>query len=122
MAIKIRKLEEKEVTFLLEIEEEGRPVDGHFCDTEEPEKDRAMEAEIKERLLLGETWAWCTVKVTAVWKEMSGVDYLGCCSYKDEAEFTQEGGYYEGMKSEALDALNREIEKSFRRIRDLIAA
>lgn len=122
MAIKIRKLEEKEVTFLLEIEPEERPIDGHFCDTEEPEKDRAMEAEIKERLLRGDTWAWCTVKVTAVWKEMSGVDYLGCCSYRDDAEFMESGGYYEGMKAEALDALNRNIETSFRKIRELIAA
>ncbi len=104
----VRELTAEEVEFTLEVEDEHIPVEGHFA-TDEPELDRKQEQEILSRLRRGDTWAWCCVKVTAKWKNFTGVDYLGCCSYEDEEDFKQEGGYWEDMKSEALDALNKKI-------------
>jgi hypothetical protein len=49
--------------------------------------------------------------VTAKWERWKGHAYLGGSSYKNEEEFCQPGGYFEGMKQEALDDLNQEIAK-----------
>jgi hypothetical protein len=57
-------------------------------------------------------WAWCSVKVTAKWAGFEGVDYLGGCSYLDEADFRQPGGYFEDMQKEALTDLKRNIERA----------
>jgi hypothetical protein len=32
-------------------------------------------------------WAWCCVKVSATYKGITESEYLGACSYKDEADF-----------------------------------
>ena len=106
--MKVRELREDEVEFTLEIEDEHIPVEGHFA-TDEPEKDRQLEREILSRLNRGDLWAWCCVKVTAKWKDWQGTDYLGACSYENEADFKSEGGYWEGMKAEALADLNKRI-------------
>jgi hypothetical protein len=48
------------------------------------------------------------VKITAKWEGFEGHDYLGCCSYLSEEDF-KNGGYWEDMKQQALDDLNRTV-------------
>jgi hypothetical protein len=55
-------------------------------------------------------WAWCDIRVVARWKDYTGDDYLGECSYGSEEEFKQDG-YYSDMKKVALDNLNSNIAK-----------
>ena len=102
------KLTAAEVEFSLEIVEEEGEVD---FDSGQPKRDKKIRKEILERLESGDSWAWCTVVVTAKRKSWEGVDSLGNCSYEDEADFCQEGGYYEGMKEYALEDLNNNIAK-----------
>lgn len=116
---KLRPLTEGEVSFKLEIEPEDCPVRGHF-DSGEAELDRQDEDRILARLERGEDWAWCTVKVTASWGSFEGEDYLGCCSYENEADFTQLGGYFEDMKHEALADLNTKLEAVFSSVLSLV--
>ncbi|HEY8096873.1 MAG TPA: hypothetical protein VIE65_12395 [Methylobacter sp.] len=114
----IRELKEGEVTFFLTIESEEVPVDGHF-DSDEPEKDRKFEREIKQRLARHDYWAWCTVKITACWEDISESDCLGCCSYESEDDFKKDN-YYEDMKATALSGLNKKIQERFHQIRELV--
>jgi len=59
-------------------------------------------------------WNWCTVKVTAKvpMLEALGVQYLGCCSYKDKKDFIENSGYYEDMVMEAIAQLHDNIYNS----------
>ena len=50
----------------------------------------------------GHEWAWCIVRVTVEWRGMSGDAVLGGCSYEDEADFRQPGGYFDDMQREAV--------------------
>jgi hypothetical protein len=114
----VRKLTADEVEFSLEIEDEDIPVEGHFA-TDEPEKDRALEKEILDRLRRGDLWAWCTVVVTARWKDWKGVNSLGGCSYESEADFRKDDGYFGDLKDRALDDLNESIAKVAESIAEL---
>jgi hypothetical protein len=51
-------------------------------------------------------WEWCDVEVRAEWHSLAASDYLGCCSYKNQKEFCQPGGYYDDMVQAVLDDLN----------------
>ena len=56
-------------------------------------------------------WAWCVVEVKATFRgEVSGSDFLGACSYKDENDF-KEGGYFKDMKNQAFDKMMSKLEK-----------
>lgn len=102
--IKKRLLKSGEVTYTIEARPEEDDPEGHFA-TDDPEADRQMIAEIKRDFLNGNVWAWCSVKVTAEWRGAIGVDALGGCSYKSEADFCQEGGYFSDMKEAAISDL-----------------
>lgn len=119
--MRIRELTADEVEFTLEIEEDGVPEEGDF-DSGEPEKDEELRRELRKRLANGDLWAWCTVVVTAKWKGWKGVDTLGGCSYKDEADFRQEDGYFGDMKERALEDLNKSIAKCAAEIGELAVA
>lgn len=108
--MQIRELTADEVEFTLEIEDDGVPEEGDF-DSGEPERDEELRKELRERLASGDLWAWCTVVVTAKWKGWKGVDTLGGCSYKDEADFRQDDGYFGDMKERALEDLNKSLAK-----------
>lgn len=104
----MRKLNEADIEYTLELLPEDMPVRGNaLASGDESEDKRAEDAILKE--LEWNPWAWCCIKVTASWHGIKGVDYLGGCSYKDEMEFKQEGGYYEDMKAQALEDLKRTI-------------
>lgn len=96
------------VTYVLSIEPEEISVRGNCIASGDDAYDKKVEDEIIERVDNGDDWAWCTVEVAAVFDGGPGIgkiwgrDHLGGCSYKDEADFKQEGGYYPQMQEEAL--------------------
>jgi hypothetical protein len=104
-----RELTADEVTFTVEAEQEREPVRGNAMASGDDAADKEVEDAIIERLNSGDVWAWASVKVTARWKGFTGADYLGCCSYEDEASFVAPGGYYDDMKVRALEELNARI-------------
>lgn len=99
------QIPEDEVTYTLDVQPEDIPVRGNALASGDDEEDRRAEDEIIERLDRGDTWAWASVLVKAEWNGFTGTAGLGCCSYRDEADFKAEGGYYEGLKTEAFDDL-----------------
>lgn len=116
--VKVRELTEADVVFSLEIEEDDIPVRGNFASGDD-KADKELEDSIIKRLRNGDTWAWASVKVTATWKGWKGVDHLGACSYDDEADFKEPGGYYDDMKSEALADLNKSLSKCAEELTEL---
>jgi hypothetical protein len=105
----MRKLTEKDVTFSVSVEQDDIPVRGNAVASGDDRFDKECEDEILNRLRRNDVWAWARVTVTATWNRYTGHAGLGACSYKDEAEFREPGGYYDDMKQEALDALNAEL-------------
>jgi len=104
------------VTFRIEAEQDSEQVRGNALASGDKDEDRACEDEIIERLDNGDVWAWASVAVRASLDitdpedegaviEFEGTDYLGACSYADEADFAQQGGYFDDMKSQAVDDL-----------------
>jgi hypothetical protein len=104
---KLRELAESEVTFEVLCLDEEIPVRGAFASGDDA-ADREDEARILRELERGNTWAWCCVKVRAVWCGFQGTDYLGGCSYDDEEDFKR-CDYFGDMKAEALERLNLEL-------------
>ena len=91
----------KGVKYTLLIDAEDIPVEGNVLSSGDDAADYAAECEIERRLAMGDTWAWCVVSCEASYKGLTGVDYLGGCSYEGLAEFLA-GGYWEDMKTQAL--------------------
>lgn len=113
--MKIKTLKSEEVEFILECEEEQVPVRGNLCASGDDDQDRKDENHVIRQLEYGNQWSWCSVKMTAKYKDFKGVDYLGCCSYKNEEDF-KNGGYFEDMKVQALEDLNRNIANTFKNL------
>lgn len=115
----LRKLTAEEVTFTLTIEQESERIRGSF-DSGDEEADEAQALEIERQLDNGSVWAWCVVRVTASWGDFEASEYLGACSYANEAEFCAPDGYWPDMKGEALDALNARIAEAYATIAPLV--
>lgn len=116
----MRAIREDEVTFTLTAEDEDIPVRGNAMASGDPDLDKRVEDGIIERLDGGDIWAWCYVRVTArltlpdgSWFE--GTDGLGGCSYHDQSDFMESGGYYDDMKTRALEDLQEKIETAVKR-------
>ena len=123
----MRELRESEVTFTIEVLPEEIPVRGNALASGDDDADHDCENKILRALERGNGWAWCCVRVTAAWsaldgEEYTGCDSLGCCSYAGEKDFTRGGGYFDDMKREALDNLNKQIEHAEKRYAALCAA
>jgi hypothetical protein len=103
----VRELTADEVDFSIELRPEHTQVEGN-CSAIDEETDEQTKTWIYEQLEGGNDWAWCCVRVVARWEGFEGDDFLGCCSYLSEGDF-KVGGYYEDMKQQALDDLNRTI-------------
>lgn len=118
-----RPLSRQEVSVCLKAEPEFLPVEGNASVSGDDAFDREVEDEILRRLERGDVWAWAMVTVTVSWGPLSASDHLGCCSYADEEDFRQPGGYFDDMSDEALDELNKIAEEAYRRLkeRDLAA-
>jgi hypothetical protein len=108
--MKIRELTEKDVAFEIECMPEDESPIGHFQsgDPEYEESDNAFERKIMREVEWNQ-WVWCCVKVTAKFEGFEGVDFLGCCSYESQDDF-EKNGYFEDMKTEALNDLNQELQ------------
>ena len=104
----IRELTENEVEFQIFVHPEEMPVRGNVVNSGDEKFDRRCENRILSALERGNEWAWCCVEVRAIWKDFFGKDFLGACSYKNEADF-RKGGYFEDMKAEALRGLNKHL-------------
>ena len=111
-----------EVAYTLEAEFDDIPVRGNAIVSGDDAEDKRIEDSILRRLENGDVWAWASVKVIASWNGIEGVDYLGACSYEDEDDFKQPGGYYEDMKAEALASLKVNIKALQEKVCNLVVA
>ncbi len=99
--------DDSKVSYELEVCQDALDVRGSAMCSGDVDFDRFVEDSILKRLEDGDVWAWATVKVTATYDGIDGVegiDYLGCCSYRDEEDF-KTCGYYADMKEEAREKL-----------------
>lgn len=92
------------------VEQDDISVRGNAIHSGNPAFDKTVEDGIIERLDNGDTWAWAQVEVKAKYMGLEASYYLGCCSYKDEAEF-KEDGYYTDMVNDVLADLNQQVAK-----------
>lgn len=102
----IRELQPHEVTFTTTCEPEHSSIHGN-ASAIDPDTDRDIETLINRELENGNEWAWSTVNVIARWGPFEGNAYCGGCSYASKEDFIETSMYYEDMKKEALDDLNR---------------
>ena len=108
----------EEVTICLEAEPEFVPVEGNAMASGDDAFDREVEQGILRRIDHGDVWAWAMVTVTVSWGPFSASDHLGCCSYADEEDFRQPGGYFDDMVHEALAELNRIAKDAYRQLKE----
>ena len=106
--------------FKVIITEEETPYRGNAISTGDDALDDQICDAIEKRLSAGELWAWCTVEVRIESGTLyQGNTYLGCCSYKDEADFRKNSGYFVEMcdaawadYSKKIDTLKHHMEDS----------
>lgn len=79
-------------------DEDGPTPGVHFASGDE-KFDRETCADIWKELEVND-WAWCIVRIEARWRQHSGDNYLGGCSYEDEEDFRR-GGYLKQMIEDA---------------------
>lgn len=123
--MKIKTLTKDDVEFTVECLEEDIPVRGNALVSGDDEEDKKAEDAIIADYNSGNSWAWCTVKVTAKHPnlpDIEGVDYLGACSYKSQKDFEENSGYFGDMKDRALEELNREIQSNLEALNTLEVA
>lgn len=118
--IKIREVTVGMVEFTLVPETEDIPVRGNALASGDPRVDQEAENEILAALAQGNCWAWCGVRVTAHWHGFEGDAYLGCCSYRDKADFLENSGYYADLQKQALADLNTKILQMFVDLKPLL--
>ena len=106
-----KQLTESDVTFHVIAEQDHIPVRGNALASGDDAEDRRCEDEILKRLNDGDVWAWAVVEVEARYHGLVGRDVLGGCSYRDEADFREPGGYFDDMKSEALADLQHQLDE-----------
>lgn len=87
------------------------PIRGNALVSGDEAEDRRAEDEIIKQLEAGNEWAWCTIKVTASWKDFEGTDYLGSCSYKSKRDFIECDHYWPDMVARAFDDLVAAVEQ-----------
>jgi len=115
--VNLRPLTREEVDIRLEAEPEFVPVEGNACASGDDAFDREVEHNILCRIQQGDVWAWAAVTVTVSWGPFSASDHLGCCSYADEDDFRQPGGYFDDMVDEAIEELNRIVLDAYRQLK-----
>lgn len=68
----------------------------------------------------GNQWAWCVVRCTASFAGREGIDYLGQCSYRNEADFVKNSGYADDMRDAALEQLEMQLQDDLVELRQVI--
>ena len=104
----LRQITKNECKISIHIEQDDQPVRGNAMASGDDTADRECENKVLARLNVGDVWAWANVEVCATWNGITGSDYLGGCSYADEADF-KTGGYYDSMVSEAVGRINETL-------------
>jgi len=97
-----------DVTYTIECMPEEEGPEGFFAsgdDEQDAEDCRRIRADLQWN-----EWAWFCARVTASWGGFEGDDYLGGCSYRDEADFR--ACTFEDMQELALDDLKAELERN----------
>lgn len=97
-----------EIEYTIEAVPDDTPVCGNAQVSGDDAADKAVEDAICARLDHGDVWAWACVSVRAKCEGFEGRANLGCCSYKDQAEF-EAGGYLDDLRAEALEDLRSEL-------------
>ncbi len=87
----------------ISIGQEHIPVRGNAIASDDPALDRECEDEILARLDAGDLWAWCSVRVRVSCGDLYEDECLGCCSYRDEADFRDSD--FEDMERAARERL-----------------
>ena len=113
----INPIAREEATIRVLAEPDHTPVEGNASVSGDDDFDREVEHNILCRLQQGDVWAWATVTVVTAWGPFKGNAHLGCCSYADENEFKQPGGYFDDMVTEALDELNHCVGEAYRQLK-----
>ena len=114
----IKPITREEATIRVLAEPDPIPVEGNACASGDKAFDQEVERDIFARLEQGDAWAWAAVTVIVAWGSFEGRAYLGCCSYTDENDFKQTGGYFDDMVAEALDELNRTISETYQQMKE----
>jgi len=104
-----KQLTESEVKFSINAIPENDAIEDHFDDAE-------IVAQVKSDAEHN-LWAWCCIAVKAEWEGYIATVYLGGCSYSGEAEFRCDE-YFNDMKKDALDLLNRRVEREYYRLQE----
>jgi len=113
----MKKLTEENVKFSVECHPEDVTVRGN-CSSIDPVTDAEAEKWILDQLESGNQWAWCAVRVTATLlyrdgrkSNITGENWIGCCSYFGASDFCKPGGYWDDMKLEALADLQSKVDQ-----------
>ena len=114
----IKPITREEATIRVLAEPDPVPVDGNACASGDDDFDREVEHNILCRLQQGDSWAWAAVSVVVAWGPFEASAHLGCCSYADESDFRQPGGYFDDMIAEALDEVNRSVREAYQQIKE----
>jgi len=114
----IRPIRFEETTIRVLAEPDFIPVEGNACASGDDTFDREIERNILCRLQQGDVWAWAAVTIIVAWGPFEAQACLGCCSYTDEDDFRQPGGYFDDMVAEALDELNRTVRESYQQMKE----
>jgi len=102
---------EADFSVSIEAEQDDLDVRGNAIVSGDAEFDAKVENEILARLDAGDVWAWASVCVRITLEDgREAADYLGGCSYADEADFRQSSGYYYDMLHRCLEELEEPSE------------
>lgn len=85
------------------------PIRGNVIASGDDAFDKECEDEILTRIEAGDEWAWFSAECCASYGNHSANDYVGGCSYADEAEWLSDG-YAQEMIGEAIEQLARSLE------------
>ena len=97
-----------EIHFNIEAVPELLPLEGNLVCSGNDEADRILESQILHQLNQGNTWAWCTIKVTASYRGLEASDYLGGCSYRDALDFLA-SDYYQDMRQNCFTLIVNQL-------------
>lgn len=85
------------------------PIRGNAMASGDDAFDKKCEDEILARIDAGDEWAWFSPECCVSYGTRSASDYMGGCSYADEAEWLSDP-YAQDMVGEAIEQLARSLE------------
>lgn len=112
----MRELTRDDVMILVHcLPEEDMPLRGNVMASGDNDLDRECEDDIQRQLDEGNEWAWCCIRVMVTWADWEAEEYLGGCSYANEAAFRADV-YFADMVDTALGRLNETIQDADRKL------